>query len=178
MHWRWQYEPEGYECEWRLQLSEDTFPYLPDFYLPEMNIFVEVKGQMDDNELDRFCNAVASLTESNSTKTGIADSFLFCGPFDQPDKIKIAQESYIWTPAVLAMRKGDIYVKPMFVGSHQTIIASDYGSDYYEPHGGIDHARKHLFESYAHIDCVPRKYFDARIKAMSARFEHGQSGAR
>ena len=175
---RWQYEPEGYECEWRLQLSDETFPYLPDFYLPTMNTFVEVKGQMDDNELDRFCNAVASLTESNSSKTGVANGFWFCGPFDKPDKIRIAQESHIWTPTVLKFYKGHIHAGPLFDDFHYRVIAGDYGSGCYEPHGGIDHARQHLFESYAHIDSVPGKYFDARIKAMSARFEHGQSGAR
>jgi hypothetical protein len=176
--WRWQYEPEGYWCQWRLRLSNKAFAYLPDFYLPDKNAFVEVKGQMDDFELDRFCNAVASLTDSNSTKTSVADAFLFCGPFDKPDKIGITQESYIWTPTALAMRKGDILASPLFETSRHTIIASDYGSECYERHGGINNARQRLFESYAHIDRVPRKYFDARIEAMSARFEHGRAGAR
>jgi hypothetical protein len=178
MGWRWQYEPEGYECEWRLQLSSETFPYLPDFYLPDLKTFVEVKGHMDDNELDRFCNAVASLTESNSTKSGIAENFLFCGPLDQPDKMRINQKSYAWVPTVLDFYKGHIYAAPLFDDWCRTAIAGDYGSECYETHGGINHARKHLFQSYAHIYCVPGKYFDARIKAMSARFEHGQSGAR
>ena len=42
----WQYEPEGF----RVGLDGDR-PYLPDFFLPEHGTWVEVKGNIDDEEL-------------------------------------------------------------------------------------------------------------------------------
>lgn len=47
---KWMYEPEGFK------LSDGTM-YLPDFYLPEMDCFFEVKGVMtaiDEHKIDQF----------------------------------------------------------------------------------------------------------------------------
>lgn len=38
MNWQWQYEVEGYKFD-------DGTCYLPDFYLPHYDIFIEIKGQ-------------------------------------------------------------------------------------------------------------------------------------
>ena len=44
----WEYEPEGY-------ILSDGRKYLPDFYLPDESMFVEVKGVTpDDNEFERL----------------------------------------------------------------------------------------------------------------------------
>jgi hypothetical protein len=40
MDWMWEYEPEGYKMEYKGEIIH----YLPDFWLPGMQIFVEVKG--------------------------------------------------------------------------------------------------------------------------------------
>ena len=48
----WEYEPEGFKLE-------GGYNYLPDFYLPKLNIWVEVKGiftDKDEQKLYRFEN--------------------------------------------------------------------------------------------------------------------------
>jgi hypothetical protein len=49
---KWEYEPEGYVV--------DGTPYLPDFYLPELCCYFEVKGQpeYDLNFLRRFADEI------------------------------------------------------------------------------------------------------------------------
>ena len=43
---KWIYEPQGYE------LSSGAW-YLPDFYLPEADAYLEVKGQLDDESFQK-----------------------------------------------------------------------------------------------------------------------------
>ena len=40
MNWTWEYETEGFKMEYKGEIIH----YLPDFWLPGMQIFVEVKG--------------------------------------------------------------------------------------------------------------------------------------
>lgn len=40
---RWEYEPQGFAATYRLSLGAGTFPYLPDFWLPSLGIWAEVK---------------------------------------------------------------------------------------------------------------------------------------
>jgi len=46
----WLYEPEGFEKE----VNGELIRYLPDFYLPEKNIWVEVKGKLSECDADRL----------------------------------------------------------------------------------------------------------------------------
>lgn len=55
---QWRYEPEGFEIECR---DGETRRYLPDFWLPGLTTWVEVKGQIDAAELDRLCWIVADM---------------------------------------------------------------------------------------------------------------------
>lgn len=48
---KWEYEPEGIEIPFNnffLPITS-TFSYLPDFYLPDFDHYVEVKGHLDDD---------------------------------------------------------------------------------------------------------------------------------
>lgn len=53
---RWEYEPQGY------RLGSNGKPYLPDFVLPDLNTFVEVKG--DPKKLDLGLLAAATETRT------------------------------------------------------------------------------------------------------------------
>lgn len=54
----WEYEPEAF----KLDLFENEFHYLPDFYLPETDCFVEVKGHLTDKEFVRLMKISAAIT--------------------------------------------------------------------------------------------------------------------
>lgn len=45
--WEWQYEPEGFERSWGWGETETVVRYLPDFYLPTTETWVEVKGSRE-----------------------------------------------------------------------------------------------------------------------------------
>jgi hypothetical protein len=65
----WEYEPEGY-------ILSDGRKYLPDFYLPKENLYVEVKGVVpDDNVWDKL--------EKFSVEKN-APILLVCGIIGQP----------------------------------------------------------------------------------------------
>ena len=40
---KYEYEPEGFEVNW----ADEVYRYLPDFYLPELKVYVEVKPSLD-----------------------------------------------------------------------------------------------------------------------------------
>ena len=52
----YEYEPEGFELE-------DGTRYLPDFYLPELKVFVEVKGVMSDSDFHKIESLVKELPD-------------------------------------------------------------------------------------------------------------------
>lgn len=77
----WEYEKEGYT----LRTGEC---YLPDFYLPEQNIFVEVKGEMpNDDYMRKLAQFGAEIEKSVLVLNGIFEMnqeySLFC--FNEPN---------------------------------------------------------------------------------------------
>ena len=60
---KYEYEPEGFDLG-------DGYYYLPDFYLPDDDVWVEVKGkQLSDEEhekLERFCSAKCDIAKGGS----------------------------------------------------------------------------------------------------------------
>lgn len=62
----WEYEPQGYTVSRRITnpWADDTFNYLPDFWLPSAGVFVEVKGSLTDKETLKVYDAAASLSEN------------------------------------------------------------------------------------------------------------------
>jgi hypothetical protein len=82
---RWEYEPEGFEVNARLtDPSCDTrFRYLPDFWLPDLKVWAEVKGTLrSEVELLKLVDAAAGLSCSHDGcgyESGGHDTILF-GP--------------------------------------------------------------------------------------------------
>lgn len=63
---RWQYEPQGFIIPDRLNLTaESSWSYLPDFYLPDSNVWVEVKGAWTPRDARRFLSTAAHLSEES-----------------------------------------------------------------------------------------------------------------
>ena len=59
MDWAWEYEPEGYKMEYMGEIIH----YLPDFWLPDMKAFVEVKGGALNAEDRRKVEALAFTSD-------------------------------------------------------------------------------------------------------------------
>lgn len=55
--WPWEYEKEGFA------LPSGTW-YLPDFWLPELSAWVEIKGKPFDDEEENKCGELAWVTQS------------------------------------------------------------------------------------------------------------------
>lgn len=51
----WEYEEQGYEVG---RTDGRTVRYLPDFYLPDLGTHVEVKGRLDEKDLDKLVTAL------------------------------------------------------------------------------------------------------------------------
>lgn len=67
---RWEFEPEGY--------SDGRTRYLPDFWLPDMDCFWEVKrdlSSMEDQELDRALEKAQMLVEQSGKGCMISFGF-------------------------------------------------------------------------------------------------------
>lgn len=191
MGWVWQYEPEGYDCRWRLHQyvpadcwpTDDTFRYLPDFFLPDLNTFVEVKVKMDDEQLDRFLNAAAYLSDYGYKNPSV---LLLCDFRSTPNS------DWTFIPKVLTFHEGDLCMKEHddFIAPRRRNfswwrgeeIAYDIGyrgtEEPYQYYGRTrDSIRFDLLERL-HLSCdASDKYLRAIKAAKSARFEHGQSGA-
>jgi len=66
--WKWLYEPEGFD------LGDGDF-YLPDFYLPECGLWVEVKaGKPDEAELRKAAKLAAQGTDAVVFAVGLPDA--------------------------------------------------------------------------------------------------------
>lgn len=67
---RWEYEPEGYQFR-------DGTRYLPDFWIPECNLFVEVKGTRPTWEEVGKCEELALATGKSAV-------LVFGTPYENP----------------------------------------------------------------------------------------------
>lgn len=54
----WQYEPQGFEVTFDDDPDEKPGRYLPDFHLPRLGTYVEVKGNMAERDLRRLVQGV------------------------------------------------------------------------------------------------------------------------
>lgn len=77
---KYQYEPEGYRYT---DFDDNEYFYLPDFYLPDHKVYVEVKGSdkalMDD--VYKICNAI------DWYRTPMSDGLLILGEIPQMKQI-------------------------------------------------------------------------------------------
>jgi len=183
----WEYEAQGYEVTPRLSLGEETFHYLPDFWLPELNMWAEVKGTWTPAECDRFLNAAASIMDHRDG-----------GNFVILPTIPRALEK-TWKPCALHMHKGDLMVGPwdwtdrlhgcieFECEDNWLAIARDVGPDRYRDCGmilehlagriGLLRGATSTTTSEANDWTICDRFINAITAAKSARFEHGESGA-
>lgn len=70
MNIKYQYELEGFEVTYSDGYESTTFRYLPDFYLPQSETWVEVKGVMSEND----ASTLEAILDYSSPIPGIEDS--------------------------------------------------------------------------------------------------------
>lgn len=176
---RYEYEPEGFKMQ-------SGLCYLPDFYLPEENMYVEVKPQRKDSwkDIDRVCKFVGNgintlLLLSNIPSPDACIWYfpvLYWHPVDLQVKIK-------WCPFVPSNNGAYLLrlmydptqeaeqLVPIFSGisESQAIMKAN---DMLTPK---QDKSKELYEAFLDDD---EKQLMVTIwgKARQARFEHGEKG--
>jgi hypothetical protein len=74
----YQYEPEGFELESGVR-------YLPDFYLPRMGAWAEVKARYTPDLIEKSWSAAREITRDTALEAGLGEAFVFLGDlFRQP----------------------------------------------------------------------------------------------
>lgn len=177
----WEYEKEGYEI--------NGVRYLPDFWLPEQEIFVEIKGQIMPAESEfQKCSDLSTASKH--------PVYMFAGPIPliqedaPPDKLEIEYNgyhflngvlriNYIWTQCFLCAKIG---VSPL----RKTFALSDFERLYCSCHKqyidaplfDLDVSDKYGLQSYIAFSLkgAPRFLVKAYTAARSARFEFGEKG--
>lgn len=180
----WEYEPQGFEIEHRLTLEKKTFPYLPDFWLPELKVWAEVKGSLDEDALFKVLTAAAYLSSEGGGGCGSGHNTVILGPVPDP------LEPMFRLPTVLHFHKGDLEASAWNWNrvsgcAGEVTIANDtgqvwadgkklerlllHGMRWVEPpvHG----AGGGMIDTGPVEDATRSGYTQAR----SARFEHGQT---
>lgn len=161
---RWEYEPQGYEVSHRVTGAEGAFRYLPDFWLPDLGVWGEVKGDLSDDEAARLVDAAASLSSNDSGG---------CHDDGGHDLAVFGHLTHSWDtgqPIRLHMHKGILLASCLWCNdphNNYTPVADDCGG----PPPGLAAL---LLRGYwcARHNVAPR-HLSAIDAARTARFEHG-----
>lgn len=180
----WQYEAQGYVCQPRCHLSGTApFRYLPDFWLPQWELFAEVKGQLKPPETCQLLDAAAYLS-APSDGCGYGNDLVVLGQVprsDVPSRF----------PVLLHMHKGILTGYPWQLGrvaccgeQAPLVIATDGDESISSVRVLHDPGAFMTAFLVNGLSCRPgelsyrwQQILSAFGAARSARFEHGQSGA-
>lgn len=166
----WQYEPQGIICPDRLNLTGGyAQSYLPDFYLPDLDMWVEVKGSWNSDESKRFLTAAAYLSHIGSSVALISGVPRYSDDlFPTLPVLKLENDwlvEYAWHPD--CGRDTD-----PFMGALRVVATP--GAQKVSARDLLTYAR---WRTPAHQPTELRTYLSALDAARSARFEHGETGA-
>lgn len=170
---KWQYELQGYECK--------GHRYLPDFYLPDSNDFVEVKG--DPEGLKKDHERMSAILGESSPLPGFIEGgskLLLLGDIPRVTTETVFHNFIYYNGSLpksawclfVTMRDGS--VKPFDVDDG--ILASLFGLSHKYPGVGNQHLR--VESKLIQTPGTFRKINDAYDAARKARFEHGECGGR
>ncbi len=176
----YQYESEGYK-------GIDDLYYLPDFYLPEENVYVEVKPT-DEKLRDDWKKILAAI---DYDATPVSKGLLILGDIPNPNDVKwgsVPAFSFLYCHKGVVADKAAFfhrwYGKQLFVGSENIVkelfdlptlnySAGDYYCDTKMPSDVTTKcfmATREKLRSRKH-----ERLRDAYKKARQARFEHGET---
>lgn len=184
---RWEYEPQGY------RVGPDRKPYLPDFWLPKERLWVEVKGTEEQLNVELLVHAALLDTglPRPSEPHVVSEHearILILGPLgrgvtrimDKATKKHVGYMQPIHT--AVTIRKGDIFQSYVWFTSNsvavdptESLMGNDGPEVFWDTRGtgwgNLVGGGGMLSEE------IDTRVADAYRSALSARFEHGQSGA-
>lgn len=161
----WQYEQQGF------RVGREQLPYLPDFYLPDQALYVEVKpayaDQVDPEGVHRWETFAGEVVTSWPSERAA----IFCGPIPDPEKVNASGP-----PKSTRWYDDGIYVTG---DCHYAWCACPAGRHFdiqFEGRGGriLCGCPRALDDRYQTADDT--RILNAYAAARSARFEHGESG--
>lgn len=156
---RWEYEKEGFELG---VLGR----YLPDFWLPDLDCWIEIKGEQPTDKEHQKCEALCMGTQK--------DVFLFIGVPKTNDEYHLSEGDLIYRFVDELNLDDDIRRRYIGVDNWQRFVACEKCKKVGITFSGWRHYlcscsdRKCEFEDDSRID-------DACMKATSARFEFNEA---
>ncbi len=175
----YEYEPEGF------QIDTTTY-YLPDFYIPSWNTYVEVKANRP-NAVEELKKAVKFVNNSNNTVLILSDipngtEGLYWFPMIWFDNLSLEVKAN-WIGLSYSSEEPDAYLIRHFATSYETHPVRNllnnkmfenqgYQLLHSEPNSSMNWQPGWEFE----IDDIEKIALDtAYKKARQARFEHGET---
>lgn len=174
----YQYEPEGY-------VLDDGTKYLPDFYLPGLKVFVEIKHKNLDDIAREKAEDKCSMLNCSMPENAV----LLC--FGDPVDMDVTAFFSEWSEMIMRYVPG--YDSAVFIEGARWIKAvtgkSGHTSIYEVRHDrhqiaiAVGEPDYNCYEGYDHPALIPRFLVrgqesfleSARKQARQARFEHGET---
>jgi hypothetical protein len=160
---RWEYEPQGFD------LGPYLGKYLPDFWMPDQDCWIEIKGSFDSGAHEELCESkMRALCEG--TKKG---GYLFVGnPWENDEGMGCDPMPCVGEAFIVIEWNGEIDIGQDF--GHQWCDCGICGA------AGIEYGMRN--DSLCNCDpgdkyhrTHPNRMLNALVAARSARFEHGEN---
>ena len=175
----WHYEPETLSIPRTISDMGrlGPFKYLPDFWLPELDLWAEVKGQWNAFEQLKALDAAAWLSGKDTGRCGEGADLLILGQIPREHGHRVQ------SPWRLHMHDGELMrmpwitndLEPVQMGLHCDVAdkAIRLGIDRRDVFGELG---QQLLEGIHIWPCSPQWYRKALANARAARFEWGEFG--
>ena len=191
---KYEYEPEGYEVK---SMNGKTYRYLPDFYLPKFDLYVEIKPNME--KLYEEAPKIAASIDYHSTP--ISKGLIILGQipyYDDDDGSGNGSKKHPVFP-IFWWYKGIASGRIIFIANSKCGVEIVFNENYIydaaqEPQlpsiafldkDNLYNITTGIFEErngfYWDLDDTSKRYssailLDGFTKARQARFEHGECG--
>ena len=168
----WEYEPEGY-------LLDNGERYLPDFYLPNDNLYIEVKGVHPNDQyikmLEKFGDDSGKAVLLVVGLPDKGDHNLYC--YDSTD----SNGGTGWHEVQLMsnpLHEGHVFFYRFFDRYDRSLLTLDLNDELESfcqdiEVDGVFYRTNGKVVNYLLINEMKRTFTKAAIKAKQARFEHG-----
>lgn len=175
---KYDYEPQGF----LVNVGDKQVPYLPDFFLPDLQMWVEVKG-FAGSLTTSYVDLLASAVDYGGALPGISNScdstrgLLILGPIP---RFELIADKYTPAHCILQHRKGGWMHHLRFIEGGQVEIETT-SEVYFDALGSTDELHANLVAQVFNPLCwntpAHPQVRNAYLAASKARFERGESGA-